>query len=63
MLYPRDTCCDCPARIEVVLNYMVGWILVKFVREHNHPLLVTNLECTDRSPLSIKQTLFAKIES
>lgn len=37
----RDTRCDCPAKIEVVLNDMSEWVLVKFIAEHNHPLSIT----------------------
>lgn len=39
--FPRDTRCECPAKMEVVLNDLAEWVLVKLVAEHNHPLLAT----------------------
>lgn len=41
MLHPCDTRCDCPTRIEIVLNDFSEWVLVKYIAKHNHPLSTT----------------------
>lgn len=41
MQHPRETCCGCPARIEIRLNNLSKWVIVKYITEHNHPLPTT----------------------
>lgn len=39
--HPRETCCGCPPRIEIRLNNLSKWVIVKYITEHNHPLPTT----------------------
>lgn len=37
----QDTLCDCGARMEIVINDMAEWVMIRFIAEHNHPRLAT----------------------
>lgn len=41
MAFPRDTRCDCEARMEIFVNDTAEWSVTKFIAEHNHPFSTT----------------------
>lgn len=34
--------CDCPAKMKIVLNDKMTWVLAKFIEGHNHLLSATS---------------------